>query len=64
MIVGPNRSTLGGHELVINTPELLAALAESVGWVVHELIPLEAYQRFDLHRQNSITTEKLILLKN
>lgn len=64
MVVGPNRSTLGGQPLVIKTPELLALIAESVGWTVDELIPLNAYQRFGLHRKNSITSETLVILRH
>jgi site-specific DNA-methyltransferase (cytosine-N4-specific) len=63
MVVGPNRTTLDGEMLVIDTPHLLGVIAESVGWKVEESLPLDAYQRFDLHRQNSITTERLIVLR-
>jgi SAM-dependent methyltransferase len=62
LVVGPNRSHLGGEEVVVDTPALLASVAESVGWNVEELIELDAYPRFDLHRENSITTEKLVIL--
>ncbi len=63
MVVGPNRTTLNGETLVIDTPQLLAVVAESAGWEVQESLPLDAYQRFDLHRQNSITSERLVVLK-
>lgn len=63
MVAGPNRTTLSGHTLVIDTPQLLATVAESVGWKVEESLALDAYQRFDLHRQNSITTERLVVLR-
>jgi site-specific DNA-methyltransferase (cytosine-N4-specific) len=63
MVVGPNRTTLDGELLVIDTPHLLGVVAESVGWRVEESIALDAYQRFDLHRQNSITSERLVVLR-
>lgn len=63
MVVGPNRTTLSGQTVLIDTPQLLGSVAETVGWKVEEMIALDAYQRFDLHRQNSITTERLVVLK-
>lgn len=62
-LVGPNKSTLGGEVIEIDTPSLLAAVAERVGWQCSELVQLDAYQRFDLHRSNSITREALIVLR-
>lgn len=63
IVVGPNRSILGGNEVVVNTPELLALLGEHVGWQRHEIIQLDAYQRFDMHQKNSIRSEALVVLR-
>ena len=63
MVVGPNRTTLSGEPLTIDTPHLLVDVAQAVGWKIQEVIALDAYQRFDLHQENSITSEKLILLR-
>lgn len=63
IVVGPNRSILGGKEVVVNTPELLALLGEHVGWQRHELIELDAYPRFDMHQKNSIRSEALVVLR-
>ena len=63
MVVGPNRTTLSGEPLTIDTPHLLVDVAQAVGWRIQEVIALDAYQRFDLHQENSITSEKLILLR-
>ena len=63
MVVGPNRTTLSGQPLTIDTPHLLVEVAQAVGWKLQEVIALDAYQRFDLHQENSITSEKLILLR-
>ena len=63
MVVGPNRTTLDGEMLIIDTPHLLGLVAETVGWKVEESLALDAYQRFDLHQQNSITSERLVVLR-
>lgn len=63
IVVGPNRSTLGGEEVVVDTPDLLALLGERVGWQRHEVMPLDAYQRFDMHQKNSIRSEALVVLR-
>ena len=63
LVVGKNRTTLGGKEFVINTPELLAKIATTCGFKVNELIRLDTYPRYDLHKANSITAETLIILK-
>lgn len=62
MVVGPNRTTLGGVETVIDTPRLLADVAIASGWAVDEVVPLETFPRFDAHARNSIKAESLILL--
>ncbi len=63
LLVGPNRTILGGQELRIETPDLLACVAEHVGWKRSEVIPLDAYRRFDIHQRNSITREVLVILR-
>jgi hypothetical protein len=64
LLVGPNRTVLGGVEFVIDTPLLLARVAELAGFDGSEVRPLDAYARFDLHQQNSITSEALVLATN
>lgn len=64
LLVGSNRTTLRGEEVLIDTPRLLASLAESRGWSVAETIPFETYQRFDVHQKNSIRSELLLVLRN
>jgi len=63
LVVGPNKTTLSGEEIIINTPRLLAETAQHVGWRISNIFPLDAYQRFHLHRKNSITTEALIIVE-
>jgi SAM-dependent methyltransferase len=63
LVVGRNRTTLGGTKIVIDTPRLLAELGASVGFEFAELLELDAYQRFDMHQRNSITSEWLVVLR-
>jgi len=63
LIVGKNHTTLNGNKRVIDTPLLLANLAEKIGWKCLEISPLETYKRYDLHSKNSIKYESLIVLK-
>ena len=63
LVVGHNRTTLGGHHFDINTPLHLQKLAESCGWTHLESIPLQTYQRYDIHSANSVKLETLLILK-
>lgn len=62
LIVGYNKTKIGGDTL-IDTPYFLSKEAERIGFLVEEILPLEAYQRYDLHKKNAITSEALIILK-
>jgi len=62
-VVGPNATTLGGSTYVIDTPQLLLGVADRLGWRVEDSIPLDTYQRFDLHTRNSIRSESLLWLR-
>jgi Putative RNA methylase family UPF0020 len=64
LLVGPNRTTLSGEQVVVDTPSQLASVAESRGWAVDEMLAFETYQRFNIHRKNSIRAEELLILKN
>ena len=63
LVVGSNRTTLGGHEYCVNTPQHLANIASESGWVFEKMINLEAYQRFGLHAANGINLESLVMLR-
>jgi SAM-dependent methyltransferase len=63
LVVGPNRTWLGGQSFVIDTPHLLSLLAESKGFRAHESVGLDTYQRYDVHQANSIRSETLIVLR-
>jgi site-specific DNA-methyltransferase (cytosine-N4-specific) len=64
LVVGRNRTTLGGEPVLIDTPKLIADIGVHNGWQIRDVIELNTYARFDMHRKNSITTETLILLEN
>ncbi len=63
LVVGYNKTQLGGQEFVIDTPHLLAILAEENGFAVQDAIALDTYQRFHLNKINSIRSETLLILK-
>lgn len=64
LVVGHNKTTLGGKEYCIDTPYLLAVLAKECGWEVEELFPLQTYKRYGLNSKNAINKETLVVLRN
>ena len=62
-VVGPNRTSLGGHEFYIDTPALLAATGKHVGLELVEMYDLDAYHRYDMHSRNSIREERLLIMR-
>lgn len=64
LVVGHNQTTLGGKSFNLDTPNYLALIAESVGWNIFEEINLDTYKRYDIHKNNSINTESLIVVEN
>lgn len=63
LVVGHNHTVLGGTRLDIDTPAHLVSLAQSVGWQLEELIPLQTYQRWGYHASNAVAAETLIILR-
>jgi len=63
LVVGVNTTVMDGTTIRIDTPRFLGDIAESKGWNLEGLKKLDTYQRFDLHNQNSIKSEYLLLLK-
>lgn len=62
LVVGNNKTTLGGKKYIIDTPYWLAKLSETSGWIVDELFPLQTYKRYGLNSKNAIDSETLIIL--
>jgi len=63
LVVGRNRTNLGGRAFIIDTPALLAETAQTAGWELRQIVPMDTYPRFDVHRRNSIDAENLIVLE-
>ena len=64
LIVGHNRTTIGGVPHYIDTPSHLANLALAENWQIQEFIPLQTYRRYGYHVSNAISAETLVLLRN
>lgn len=63
LLVGRNSTKLRGELFLIDTPQLLAEVAESRGWQVEDVLSFDAYHRFDVHQENSIRAEVLVILR-
>jgi hypothetical protein len=63
LIVGNNRTTAGGEQTVIRTPELLGEVAETRGYEVEEIIPLETWPRYGLHGKNGVSGEDALVIR-
>jgi len=63
LVVGTNRTILGGREFVIDTPRLLADVSVHAGFVRDEVRHMDTYQRYDLHQKNSIDSETLLVMR-
>lgn len=63
LIVGSNRTTLGGRTFTIDTPDLLAQLAAQSEFRADERVQLQVYQRYGLHHRNAVTGEVLLVLR-
>ncbi|RAR74688.1 site-specific DNA-methyltransferase (cytosine-N4-specific) [Pantoea ananatis] len=63
LVVGHNSTTLGGKLFKLDTPSYLIDIAKLVGWTLHDDITLEVYKRYELHKLNSIDSERLVILR-
>ena len=63
LIVGSNHTILGGKRFDINTPRHLADIASASGWEHVETIPLQTYQRYGYHMNNSVSSEGLVIVR-
>jgi site-specific DNA-methyltransferase (cytosine-N4-specific) len=63
LLIGRNSTELRGEEILIDTPKLLAEVAESRGWSLEETLAFDTYHRFDVHQSNSIREEILLVLR-
>jgi len=63
LVVGKNTAVLGKKPFLIDTPHHLSLIAEAKGFQIDEIVKLNTYQRFDIHKENSIRSEELVLLR-
>lgn len=63
LIVGYNHTTIGGGRTDIDTPKLLSYLGVQMGFTLHEIVELDAYQRYGLNSSNAVQKESLIVFK-
>jgi hypothetical protein len=63
LIVGNNRTTANGEQIMIPTPDLLGEVAEARGFVIDEVITLETWPRYGIHSKNSVRGEKAIVIR-
>lgn len=63
LVVGRNKTILSGEMIVIDTPMLLADIAGMYGWRLKEVVEMNTYHRYDVHKRNSIQSECLVLLE-
>ncbi|MGD0423082.1 MAG: DNA methyltransferase [Candidatus Bathyarchaeia archaeon] len=64
LVVGRNRTRLGGREYLIDTPVFLAEISKQIGFGKVLWEELDTYPRYDRHRLNSIRSEVLLVLSN
>lgn len=63
LIVGNNRTTAGGEQTIIRTPQLLGEVAATRGYEVEEIIPLETWPRYGLHAKNGVSGEDALVIR-
>jgi hypothetical protein len=63
LVVGHNHTTLGGVRIDIDTPGMLAQLADHTGYASIERMPLQAYQRYGMHQRNAVAKEEILFFK-
>jgi hypothetical protein len=63
LVVGRNRTGPKGHQLVINTPEILADIALERGFTLVDMISLETWPRYGMHAHNGVNTELAVVLE-
>lgn len=63
LIVGTNKTTLGGEKFIIDTPVLLGEVARAQGWKLVDVVPLQTYKRYGINAKNAVNEEKLLILQ-
>lgn len=63
LVVGVNSTNIGGKKTIIDTPDLLIPIANSVGWSTDAVLDMETYRRFEIHKRNSVSKEKILVFR-
>ena len=63
VVIGRNRTGPRGEQITIETPSLLAACAEQVGFTLAESISLETWPRYGMHAANVVNAEDAVVLQ-
>lgn len=63
VVIGRNRTGPPGAQITIETPSLLAACAEQVGFTLAEYISLETWPRYGMHAANAVDAEDAVVLQ-
>jgi len=63
IVVGNNHTTAGGERIDINTAQLLATLADQVGFVVEPSLSMDMLASRDIFRKNTMATEEILYLR-
>lgn len=62
LVVGRNRTGRSGDQVLIDTPRLLADVAQDCGYQLDEIVPFETWPRYGLHGANGVRGEDAIFL--
>lgn len=63
VVVGDNHTIAGGQRVDIKTGELLVCLAESVGLICQENLPMEMLVSREIFRKNAVASENILCFR-
>lgn len=63
VVVGNNHTVAGGRRVEIDTAQLLADVAATVGFSVDDLVPMEMLVSRDIFRKNAVGSEWIVCLR-
>lgn len=59
-MIGNNHTIAGGEKVDIKTADILVDLAESIGFVSNEHVPMEMLVSRDIFKKNSVGSEVIL----